>query len=84
MKLHPLTGIFRKCFHRVKLENHSKLTEVGICNNAQLLLIVTTPFELYVQDMNGRQHTIIVPSSEPEVASDFSVYTQMLCESMND
>ena len=53
--------------HRVKLEDHSKLTDVGICNNTQMLLIVTTPFELYVQDMNGRQHTIIVPSSEPEV-----------------
>ncbi len=52
---------------RVRLEESKTIAEAGLCNNSIILLIVMTPFELYIQDMNGRQHTIIVPSSVPEV-----------------
>ncbi len=51
----------------MKLEDNKTIVEADLCNNSSVLLIVMTPFELYIQDMNGRQHTITVPSSEPEV-----------------
>ena len=62
----------------MKLEEHKGLTEVGLSDNAQLLLIVTTPFELYVQDMNGKKHAVEIPSVEPEVIRNYTVVYTML------
>ncbi len=51
----------------MKLDDNKTLVEAGLSDNSTISLIVMSPFELYIQDMNGRQHTIIVPSSVPEV-----------------
>ncbi len=51
----------------MKLEDNKTIVEADLCNNSSVSLIVMTPFELYIQDMNGRQHTIVIPSSKPEV-----------------
>ena len=39
----------------------------GVTNGTVLLLIVLTPFELYVQGVDGRMFTITVKSAQPDV-----------------
>ena len=39
----------------------------GLRSGATLLMVVLPPFEIYVQDVDGKMYTIVVPSSEPEV-----------------
>ncbi len=79
------------CMYRVKLEDNKTIVDANLCNNSSVLLIVMSPFELYIQDMNGRQHTVIVPSSEPEVCMSIlyayiysvtpiiAIYTTIFC-----
>ena len=55
-------------FHgRIKLEGDGKLTELGVEDGSTISLIMLPPFELYVQGTDQRMHTVMVPSSEPEV-----------------
>ena len=39
----------------------------GLRSGATLLMVVLPPFEIYVQGVDGKMYTIVVPSSEPEV-----------------
>lgn len=50
------------------LEDGCKLTECGITNGTTLILVVLPPFDLYIQDTKGIQHTMFVDSAEPEVS----------------
>lgn len=45
------------------------LQDAGIKHNSTVSLIALTPFELYIQDMHGKQHVVVVPFSEPEVST---------------
>ena len=42
-------------------------SSVGLCSGTTLLMVVLQPCELYVRSVDGRMHTITVPSSEPKV-----------------
>ena len=63
------------------MEEHKRLTEVGLSDNALLLLIKTIPFELYVQDMNRKKHTVEIPSVEPEIIRNYAVMCILLSSS---
>lgn len=39
----------------------------GLRSGATLLMVVLQPCELYVRGVDGRMHTVVVPSSEPKV-----------------
>ena len=52
----------------MKLQDDSaKLTDVGVQDGSCISLIMLPPFELYVQGTDQTMHTVVVPSSEPEV-----------------
>ena len=56
-------------FVRVKLLDECKLVESGVQDGSTISLIMLPPFELYVQGTDQRMHTVVVPSSEPEVGA---------------
>lgn len=55
------------CCGRIKLDGDAKLCECGVEDGSTISLIMLPPFELYVQGTDQRMHTVVVPSSEPEV-----------------
>ena len=55
------------CCGRVKLDGDAKLCDCGVEDGSTISLIMLPPFELYVQGTDQRMHTVVVPSSEPEV-----------------
>ena len=67
---------------RVKLDGDAKLCDCGVEDGSTISLIMLPPFELYVQGTDQRMHTVVVPSSEPEVASlsyKFRVHRKYAC-----
>ena len=52
----------------MKLNDGSKLSECGISHGTTLNLVMLTPCNIHVQGVDGRMHTITVPSSEPEAS----------------
>ena len=52
---------------RIKLQDDAKLIDCGVQNGSTISLIMLPPFELYIQGIDQRMHTVVVPSSEPEV-----------------
>ena len=46
----------------------AKLNECGVYDGCTISLIMLPPFELYIQGTDQRMHTVVVPSSEPEVS----------------
>ena len=39
----------------------------GLHDNAVLLLLILTPFVVYVQGVDGRKHTLTIESAQPDV-----------------
>lgn len=62
-----LAIFFTPC--RIKVDDNSKLSDCGIRNGTILNLVILIPFEIYMQGVDGRMHTLTVPSSEPDVRS---------------
>ena len=62
----------------MKLPDESKLAESGVQDGATISLIMLPPFELYVQGTDQRMHTVVVPSSEPEVGGVVRLETKFL------
>ena len=63
------TLVSTKISCRKKLQDpDAKLSECGVQNGCTISLIMLPPFELYVQGTDHRMHTVVVPSSEPEVS----------------
>lgn len=46
--------------YRKKINDGSKLSECSINNGTNLNLVILTPFDIYVQGVDGRNHTIYV------------------------
>ena len=67
MATFTLAIVFHFC--RVKLLDECKLAESGVQDGSTISLIMLPPFELYVQGTDQRMHTVVVPSSEPEVGA---------------
>ena len=51
----------------MKLSDDSKLSAHGVGNGTTLSLVILGPCNIHVQAVDGRMHTVVVPSSEPEV-----------------
>ncbi len=55
-------------YNRSRLKDNIKLSEYDIKNGATISLVILPPFQLYIQGVDGRKHTVSVQSSEPEVS----------------
>lgn len=53
---------------RTKLSDTCQLSACGIGHGSTLNMVILPPFIVYVQGIDGRMHTLTVPSSEPEVS----------------
>lgn len=55
------------------LEDPKLLTSYpALRDGATVLLILKTPFELYIQDTQHKMYTVTIPSSTPEVCKRMS------------
>ncbi len=73
-KLSDLPPFLQRLVHRTpggintKLEDALKIsTYPKVTNGCMLFLVRLTKCELYIHDAKGKLHSIVVPSSEPEV-----------------
>ena len=51
------------------LQDGSKLSELGVHDGMTVYIVVLLPCNIYIQGVDGRMHTITVPSCEPKVSS---------------
>ena len=62
----------------IMLEDRRKLASYScLQDGATLFLVRLKPYELYVRDPQDKLHTLIIPSSEPEVSMAQSDYDRM-------
>ncbi len=53
---------YNSFLYSVKINDDSRLSECNISNGDTLNLVILTPFDVYVQGLNGKNRTVYVDS----------------------